>query len=189
MDTRSLLSTLGFQEDWDAITDQAPAYIYDFGTLQLTAAEVFSRFYQPVFLFGGVIRGQRSIQQVQFEIPLEIDSFEQGVAWISYCLGDRFRSEREAHWLDDGRKWGEHLPWMRNRTSESEFVRASPGTMLREKRFVSACTERAASARRNCLARRPPLVGIRRGNAPVHERRNSDYCSRDRDGVGQSVCN
>jgi hypothetical protein len=29
--TRTLFETLGFQEDWEAITDQHPAYYYDFG--------------------------------------------------------------------------------------------------------------------------------------------------------------
>jgi hypothetical protein len=84
----------------------------------LTATEAIGRFYEPVFFFVGAISGQRSIRAVQFEMPLEIDSFEQGVAWISYGLGDRFRPEREAHWLDDGGRWEEHLPWMHTRTSE-----------------------------------------------------------------------
>jgi hypothetical protein len=118
VDTRSLLTMLGFQEGRDEITDQAPAYIYDFGNLRLTATEAIGRFYEPVFFFVGAISGQRSIRAVQFEMPLKIDSFEQGVAWISYGLGDRFRPERDAHWLDDGRRWEGHLPWMHTRMSE-----------------------------------------------------------------------
>jgi hypothetical protein len=38
MKTRVLFEMLGFQQDWEAITDQRPAYYYDFGNLRLTAA-------------------------------------------------------------------------------------------------------------------------------------------------------
>jgi hypothetical protein len=42
MKARALFEKLGFQEDWEAITDKRPAYFYDFGNLRLRAAEVMS---------------------------------------------------------------------------------------------------------------------------------------------------
>jgi hypothetical protein len=110
--TRALLETLGFQEDWEAITDQRPAYAYDFGNLRLSAAEVMSNYLRPCFLFGGIELGARSIGQVEFEMPVEIESFEQGVAWISYGIGERFRPCFPTPWLADGRMWKEQLPWV-----------------------------------------------------------------------------
>lgn len=92
MNTRSLLKTLGFQEDWEAVSDQLPTYAYDFGNLHLTAAQVMNRYLVPVFLFSGVIQNARSIRLVEFQMPPEIGSFEQGVALISYGImpvGDR----------------------------------------------------------------------------------------------------
>lgn len=115
MHTRSLFKTLGFQEDWNAIADELPAYSYDFGNLVLTAAQVISRNFVPVFLFLGVIRDDRSVGMVQFEMPLQVESLEQGVAWISSGLGTRFQPHIPTPWLADGREWKDHLPWMRER--------------------------------------------------------------------------
>jgi hypothetical protein len=77
--TRAVFESLGFQEDWAAITDQSPAYYYDFGNLRLTAPEVISDRLVPCFHFGGVWRGANSISMVDFEMPLEVESMEQGV--------------------------------------------------------------------------------------------------------------
>jgi hypothetical protein len=42
VDTRTVFEDLGFKEDWQAITDQPPAYFYDFGNLLLRAVECTS---------------------------------------------------------------------------------------------------------------------------------------------------
>jgi hypothetical protein len=42
------------------------------------------------FHFGGVILGANSIGMV-FEMPLDVESFEQGVAWIWYGIGEKFQ--------------------------------------------------------------------------------------------------
>ena len=112
MRTRALFEILGFQEDWEAITDQRPAYYHDFGNLRLTAAEVMS-YHGPRFLFSGVIEGARSVTMVDFEMPLEVESFEQGVAWIWSGIGEEFRPRLPTPWLEDGRTWQDHLPWVR----------------------------------------------------------------------------
>jgi hypothetical protein len=70
--TRAVFGSLGFQEDWEAITDQRPAYYYDFGNLRLTAAEVMSDHFVPCFHFGGVWRDANSISMVDFAMPLEV---------------------------------------------------------------------------------------------------------------------
>ncbi len=112
MKTRAVFESLGFREDWDAITDQRPAYYYDFGNLRLTAAEVMG-FGLPRFHFGGVWRGVNSISMVDFEMPLEVESLEQGAAWIAYGIGESFRPLHPTPWLADGRAWRDRLPWVR----------------------------------------------------------------------------
>ena len=112
--THSLFGTLGFQENWEANTDQRPAYSYDFGNLHLTAGQGVNRYFVPVFLFGGVVGDARSIKLVEFEMPLEIESFEQGVAWISHGIGTDFHPRIPTPWLADGQKWKDHLPWVRD---------------------------------------------------------------------------
>ena len=112
MKTRAIFESLGFKEDWDAITDQRPAYYYDFGNLRLTAAEL-TGFARPTFHFGGVWRGANSISMVDFDMPLEVESLEQGAAWIAYGIGESFRPLQPTPWLADGRTWQDRLPWVR----------------------------------------------------------------------------
>lgn len=113
MKTRVVFKELGFQEDWDAITDQSPAYYFDFGNLRLMAAELMSDRFVPCFHFGGVWRDFRSISMVDFKMPLEVESLEQGAAWIAYGLGKSFRSRHPTSWLADGWTWQDRLPWVR----------------------------------------------------------------------------
>ena len=116
MDTRTVFEDLGFKEDWQAITDQPPAYFYDFGNLLLWAVECTSgRSFKSVFLIGGIKCGPRSVGQIEFEMTLTIDSFEQGVALISHAVGKEFDPLVPTPWLSDGRKWQDHLPWVRGR--------------------------------------------------------------------------
>jgi hypothetical protein len=111
--TRAVFESLGFTEDWEAITDQCPAYYCDFGNLRLTAAEVMP-FGAPCFLLGGVWRDARSVSIVDFKMPLEVDSLEQGTAWIAYGIGEGFQPLHPTPWLAEGRKWRDHLPWVRS---------------------------------------------------------------------------
>jgi hypothetical protein len=121
VDTRTVFEDLGFKEDWQAITDQPPAYFYDFGNLLLRAIECTScRSFKPVFLIGGVQRGPRSVGQIEFEMPLTIDSFEQGVALITHAVGKEFDPLVPTPWLSDGRKWQDHLPWLRGRARHNK---------------------------------------------------------------------
>jgi hypothetical protein len=87
MKTRDVLSELGFKENWDPrYAGLHPAYQYDFGNLELTAFESHNRYFKRVFWFSGVAWGHNSLRDIDFEMPLAVDSFEQGVAWIAYVL-------------------------------------------------------------------------------------------------------
>jgi hypothetical protein len=110
--TRAVFESLGFKEDWEAITDQRPAYYYDFGNLRLTAAELMP-FGRSRFHFGGVWRGSNSLSMIDFEMPVEVESLEQGAAWIAYGIGESFRPLHPTPWLADGRTWRDRLPWVR----------------------------------------------------------------------------
>jgi hypothetical protein len=114
VNTRTLLEALGFQEDCEAISDQLPAYTYNFGNLELTASQVTNVWLVPVFLFLGIVRDARSIGWVEFQLPLDVGSFEQGVARIAYGIGPEFQPSIPTPWLADGRMWRDHLPWMRD---------------------------------------------------------------------------
>ena len=114
MRTRELFEILGFEEVWGSMTDQEPAYRYDFGNIELTAVQVTNLSFQPIFLLGGIARDKRSIMEINQEMPLEVESFEQGVAFIAYALGD-YRPQKNIMWIEQGRKWMEFLPWEQRR--------------------------------------------------------------------------
>jgi hypothetical protein len=69
--------------------------------------------FMPCFHLGGVWRDANSISMVDFEMPLDVESLEQGAAWIAYGIGERFRPRHPTPWLADGRAWRDRLPWAR----------------------------------------------------------------------------
>jgi hypothetical protein len=148
---RDLLSRLDFEEVWGTMTDQEPAYRYDFCNLQMTATQVMSSRLRPIFMFGGVWGDGRSIGEIDFEMPLEVASFEQGVAWISYGIGRKFRPRKLCPWFIQGWEWQDHLPWMQ---SMKDFE-ARPQCAVDREWFKIACKklrELSSSANENDLA-------------------------------------
>lgn len=79
---RDVLCMLKFKEDWQAMTSELPGYSYCFGNFRLSATLVFDRYYREVFFFSGVFQDSRTLAQVGFSVPLMVESFEQGTAWI-----------------------------------------------------------------------------------------------------------
>jgi hypothetical protein len=101
-----------------------------------------SRHFVPVFLFLGVIRDVRSVGMVEFEMPLEVESLEQGVAWISYGVGADFQPRIPTPWLADGREWKDHLPWVR----EMKAYERRPQCTVKKDWFRAATKELLAVA-------------------------------------------
>jgi hypothetical protein len=127
MKTRDVLSELGFKENWD------PRY------------ETHNRYFRRVFWFSGVAWGHNSLRDIDFEMPLEVDSFEQGVAWIAYVLGRKFCPKKPALWVEQGQEWADTLPWV-HRLKQYE---ARPRCLVDREWFRVACKklqERAGSA-------------------------------------------
>ena len=110
--TRALFERLGFERDSSLLTDEPPGYRYDFGGFVLTAAQLMSKYFQPVFVISGIYHTNRVLADIWVEMPLEVDTFEQGVAWIAYSLVD-VQLEKCPDWLAQGRSWQGHLPWVR----------------------------------------------------------------------------
>jgi hypothetical protein len=70
-------------------------------------------------LFTGIKSTPRSIGSVQFELLMDVDSLEQGLALIAYGIGQDFTPEKATPWFDEGRNLRDQLPW-RARTREYE---------------------------------------------------------------------
>jgi len=57
----------------------------------------------------------RTCATVHFEMPLEVESFEQGVAFVTHYLdsyaGGNFKPSLHVEWLTEGRRYRNLLPW------------------------------------------------------------------------------
>jgi hypothetical protein len=108
--TRELLVELKFEPTLAEFTSAQPGYCYRFGNLDLQAVEVTNEYLRPVMMFSGVKTMPSSFESVQLELPMELDSFEQGVALIAHAIGPRFTPLEATAWLEQGRLWEDHLP-------------------------------------------------------------------------------
>ena len=113
MSTRALLLGMGFQTVEAAWTEQQPGYQYDFGNFMLEASELMSLHFQRVMQFSGVQSDQRSIKEVDFQLPLNVECYEQGVALIANGIGRNFKPLIPTDWLEQGRQLQDYLPGMR----------------------------------------------------------------------------
>ena len=108
---RDLLTNIGFREDWDAITDELPGYSFDFGNFVLRGVAGMTRHFEPTFYFDGIWQTERALQAVAFEMPLTVQSREQGIAWLAKGIPQELVPLLASTWLEEGRALRGHLPW------------------------------------------------------------------------------
>jgi len=113
MNIRELLVKLGFVPETATFTEQQPGYCYRFGNLDLQVSELTNLHMQREMLFTGVIADSRTVGVVEFALPLEVESYEQGVAMIARNLARRFNPSVPTPWLAQGLLWADHLPGRR----------------------------------------------------------------------------
>lgn len=114
------LRDLDFQPDSKNIFGDMPDLSYDFGNFILSASWVMNRWFAEVVLLTGVLRTQRTLAEVSFEMPRSVESRELCAAWIVYHLDQAgshgmFVPAKEVPWLADGRQYKHLLPWERKR--------------------------------------------------------------------------
>ncbi|HQS49582.1 MAG TPA: hypothetical protein PK706_24590 [Xanthobacteraceae bacterium] len=115
--TRDVLDLLGFEEDWTAMADELPAYAVDLGNIKFTVARQTNRFLRPVFTISGVAADRRTVKMISSELPLQVESYEQGVALLAHAIGADYEPEQPAEWLEQGRSWQHLLPWEREKAA------------------------------------------------------------------------
>ena len=113
--SEDVLRRLGFREDNSVLSDGSPGLSFEFGNFKLEASHGANRWLRPVVMIGGVMATERTLALVHFEMPLEVESFEQGVAFVTHCLdssaGGVFNPFSPAPWLVEGRQYRHLLPW------------------------------------------------------------------------------
>lgn len=122
--TWDLMKSIGFTEDKNR-TDKLNI---DFGNFELSAIFCCNLYGQEVVLLAGVMSTPRTITQIQDEMPWQVESYEQGLAWITWCLDQKSRNKKfepiiSADWLLEGRKHFYLLPWEKKRIArEAELA-------------------------------------------------------------------
>ena len=116
---RDVLPTLGFIEDWGAMSDERPGFVFKRGNLELTANQL--NYMHPVFSIGGLGIGANSLHSISFAMPRMVESAEQVVAWIVYGIGLNFRPSQPIDWFDRGKAWQHLLPWEQHRQKLLEW--------------------------------------------------------------------
>jgi hypothetical protein len=113
--TWDLLRVLGFVEDRTVVSDVMPGLSFNFGNFKLSASACVNLRVRQVVLLTGVIATRREVCEVQCELPREVESAEQGMAWLVWCLdnavGGRFEPAVTPGWLAEGRRHFHLLPW------------------------------------------------------------------------------
>lgn len=95
---------------------------FDFGNGYLKASKVWK--FREIFLFHGYCRTERNITQFQFELPTEVESFEQGLALIAYHLRNADFIQVPA-WLPRGLELSDLLPWRKGLKEYEENPKAT----------------------------------------------------------------
>jgi hypothetical protein len=114
--TWEILRGLGFELDKSVFSDINPGLSFDFGNFKLSASFLRNMRLKEVAFFTGVLSTERTIAEVDFEMPLRFKSREQCEAWIVWnldqCAPHRvFIPMREVGWIAEGRENFVLLPW------------------------------------------------------------------------------
>ena len=99
----------------------APCLRFDFGSFAVEALETTNRHFADVVLLTGYAFGQRVMAELIQELPREVESRQQGIAWIAWAietsLGDFLGPQQGVapSWLEEARTHRRLLPWERDR--------------------------------------------------------------------------
>lgn len=146
---RTVIERLGFATDWTSIGN-LPGYRYDFSNFSIKIDEVYNKHFNTVLWISGNYSTDRRISMIDFEAPLDVESYEQGVALIAYALR-RCPPSEPVEWLTAGHLWEEHLPWKQEMkayearpqcTVERDWFRM-PARRLRELAQIAVAGDKA----------------------------------------------
>ncbi len=91
----------------------------DLGNCKLKAIQGINRHFQEGYNFFGYYISERRAGELDFFLPLQLESYEQVLAFIAYYLRNadlRIKPD----WLNEGLALKEHLPWQRDSKKYNE---------------------------------------------------------------------
>ena len=106
----ALFEELDF-ESFEHAPSGKPAYRCFFGPYQIEVALLVNRWFKESWMISGIVNTGRAVGMVEAELPLEVDTKEQGLALLSYFLARQIPEQFKPPWLRIGERMTAHLPW------------------------------------------------------------------------------
>lgn len=107
---RAVFEDLDFEQFPHPVTLQ-PAYRTNVGRYRLEAVQLTNSWLQPGWVLAGTVNTGRTLAMIQGELPLQVNSKEQGLALLSYFVGRHIPEHEKPPWLRIGERMTAHLPW------------------------------------------------------------------------------
>ena len=100
--TTSLLRTLGAVDDPGAIQDERSGLRLQIGPHCVHGGQHMSRWFKPTYRISAVINTGRSISLVESEMPAELETEDEGLAWLAEILREALPPDIKPAWLLKG---------------------------------------------------------------------------------------
>ena len=108
--TLDVFMELGFEPAAATYSEPGTNVAYDLGEARVEAYERHDIVGRPMVTIHGIYRTSRTLGNIEYNMPAEVESREQGLAFLSYALsGYSFTDPPD--WLTEGDALKEHLPW------------------------------------------------------------------------------
>ncbi len=96
----------------------------DLENCKLEAFQGYNRYFQEGYSFFGYYFSGRSAGEFDFFLPLQLESYEQGIALLAYYLRNT-DLEIKPDWLNEGLLLKEYLPWEKVAKAYNENPKAT----------------------------------------------------------------
>ena len=111
-----VLKELGFKNEGSML-------VFDFGNFKLQGSQIHNYQFREVFDFFGCYVNSDRAGVLEFKLPIKVESFEQGVAFLAFFIGKAHFSIKPG-WLSKGLEWSSHLPWVKERMEYENIPKA-----------------------------------------------------------------
>lgn len=113
---RSVFQELRMQQFEHPLSSET-AYRMTFGPYQIEAVVLMNRYFRQAFFLSGIVNTGRTMRLIESELPLEVDSREQGLAMLAHHLREAIPEHLKPDWLREGEGMRKHLPWEKERAA------------------------------------------------------------------------
>jgi hypothetical protein len=108
----SILEALDF-EKFEHPLSSMPAYRMHFGPHEVEAVIQMNRWFRQVFMVSGIVNTGRTLGSIELQLPLEVESEEEGLALLGYFLAQQIPERNKPTWLRISERMKFHLPWVK----------------------------------------------------------------------------